>query len=66
MTVTKRVSIDIRKIAAVVMLLNEKPRFGPSNRRLKFDSYSLAADLTAAIRAHGYNPNDPVLLLEEE
>jgi len=53
--------VDVETIAAVVLLLNEKPRFGPRNRRLHFDSYSLAANLSAAITKHGFKPNDPVL-----
>ena len=58
-------TIDVELLAQAVMLFNEKPRFGPRNRRLHFDSYSLAADLSTAIKKHGFNPNDPVLFEED-
>ena len=58
-------TVDVEVLAQAVMLLNDKPRFGPRNRRLHFDSYSVAADLSKAILRHGFNPTDPVLFRED-
>lgn len=46
-------------IARALRLLNEKPRFGPRDRRLNFDSYSVAAELSEMLRKSGRDPNDP-------
>lgn len=58
-------TIDVELVARAIMLLNDKPRFGPCNRRLHFDSYSVAADLSEAVRRHGFEPTDPVLFTED-
>lgn len=58
-------TVDVEVLAQAVMLLNDKPRFGPRNRRLHFDSYSVAAALSNAIKRHGFNPTDPMLFTED-
>lgn len=52
---------DAQVLACALRLLNDKPRFGPRDRRLAFDSYSVASQLTAMLQRAGYNPNDPNL-----
>lgn len=42
-------------LAKALHLLNEKPRFGPRDRRAGYDSYSVAADLTELLRRKGYD-----------
>lgn len=42
-----------RALARALHLLNDKPRFGPRNRRLPFDSYSVASEIEAALAAAG-------------
>ena len=59
------VTVDAELLAQAVMLLNDHPRFKPKTHRMKFDSYTVAADLSAAMRKHGFNPNDPVLFAED-
>jgi hypothetical protein len=49
-------------LAQAVYLLNQTPRFSPRDRRMHFDSYSTAADLTSMLRASGYEPDHPSLL----
>lgn len=43
-------------IARALRLLNEKPRFGPRDRRAGFDSYSVASDLEHVLATAGYKP----------
>jgi hypothetical protein len=49
-------------LAKALRLLDDQPRFGPRDRRLQFDSYSVAADIEATLRAAGYDPRNPHLL----
>ena len=42
-------------IVQAIILLNDHPRFGPKNRRMHFDSYQVAADLSAHLKAAGWN-----------
>lgn len=49
----------------VIILLNDKPRFGPRNRRYRFDSYSVAAEVTRLVTQAGYQSNDPTLQTED-
>ena len=53
---------DAQVLASALRLLNDKPRFGPRDRRLAFDSYSVASQLTALLKRSGYDPLDPSLL----
>lgn len=48
------------------MLLNEKPRFGPRDRRLRFDSYSLASDIEALFHAQSIDPLKVIAALPRE
>lgn len=36
-------------------LLNDHPRFGPGDRRLRFDSYSVAAEVGEVLAKAGYD-----------
>ena len=69
--VTKRddnrriVTVDAELLAQAVMLLNDHHRFKPKTHRMRFDSYSVAADLSSVMRKHGFDPNDPVLFKED-
>jgi hypothetical protein len=53
---------DAQVLASALYLLNAKPRFGPLDRRLAFDSYSVAADIEKLLRRAGYEPMHPSLL----
>lgn len=59
------VTVDAERLAQAVMLFNDKPRFGPRNRRLHFDSYQLAEYFSTVLRQYGFHPNDPVLFEED-
>lgn len=59
------ITVDAELVAQAIMLLNDHPRFNPKTHRMKFDSYSVAADLSATMRRHGFEPTDPVLFVEE-
>lgn len=50
-----------RLLVSALVLFNDAPRFGPRNRRVRVDSYSVAANITAALRAAGWDPVDPEL-----
>jgi hypothetical protein len=50
-TLTKQ---DAETLAKVIVLLNGTPRHAPRDRRLHFDSYSLAGDLTHLLERSGY------------
>ena len=47
---------DAELLAKALCLLNDKPRFGPRDRRLPFDSYSLAADITVRLKQAHLDP----------
>lgn len=49
---------DAALMAKALALLNDKPRFGPRDRRLPFDSYSLAAEISSRLIAAGYKFDD--------
>ena len=46
-------------LVSALILLNDKPRFGPRNRRLNIDSYSVAADIAIVLKLHGIDWQDP-------
>lgn len=46
---------DAVLLAKVLRLLNDHPRFGPRDRRLPFDSYSVAAEVTQRLDRGGYD-----------
>lgn len=48
-------------LVAALLLLNSKPRFGPSNRRIAIDSYSVAFDIQQVLKANGWDWQDPQL-----
>lgn len=50
-----------RLLVAALILLNDHPRFGPRNRHLAIDSYSVAADIDAALKSAGWDWRDPQL-----
>ena len=50
---------DARALVKVLLLLNDKPRFGFRNRRMRFDSYSAASEIEALLERHGFNWRDP-------
>ena len=54
-TLTRR---DAELIAKALLIINEKPRFGPNDRRLGFDSYSLAGGLTDMLHRAGYDERE--------
>jgi hypothetical protein len=49
---------DARSIVKVLLLLNDKERFGFRDRRMRFDSYDAAAELEAVLARHGFKPTD--------
>lgn len=48
-------------LVAALILFNDKPRFGPRDRHLAIDSYSVAADITKLLQEHGRDWRDPAL-----
>lgn len=38
-----------------LILFNQQPRFGPKDTRLHFDSYSLASEISALLKRHGWS-----------
>jgi hypothetical protein len=42
-------------LAKVLRLLNQHPRFVPGDRRLRFDSYTVAAEVAAVLTKGGYD-----------
>lgn len=61
-----RMLVRAELLARVLMLLNEKPRFGPRDRRLRFDSYSLASDIEALFHAQSIDPLKVIAALPRE
>lgn len=53
--------ITAKVLVAALILLNSKPRFGPRNRRINLDSYSVASDIQQLLKANGWNWQDPQL-----
>jgi hypothetical protein len=43
-------------LAKALRLLDDQPRFGPRDRKLPFDSYSVAGELTEILKRNGYSP----------
>jgi hypothetical protein len=54
--------IEAGLLAKALRLLNDKPRFGPRDTRLDFDSYSVAAEIEQTLKRQGYDPADPTFL----
>lgn len=46
-------------------LLNQHPRFGPGDRRLRFDSYSVVAELDEVLTRAGYDVTARAQIIDE-
>ena len=44
-----------RLLVRALILLNDRPRFGPRNRRFAFDSYSVASEIEGTLKQHGWD-----------
>jgi len=42
-------------LVRILILLNDQPRFAPKDRRLHYDSYSLASEITDTLKRNGWN-----------
>jgi len=51
-------------LAKALRLMNDHPRFAPRDRRLPFDSYSVAEELEELLRRNGYSGTAPNKLLD--
>ena len=60
------IQVSVTKMLKVIMLLNEHPRFGPKDRRLRFDSYSLASALEDVLKTHGVDVYPAMAALPRE
>jgi hypothetical protein len=60
------IQVSVTKMLKVIMLLNERPRFGPKDRRLRFDSYSLCSELEDVLKAHGVDVYPAMVALPRE